>query len=36
LTDNDNDDDNTRTAGLSKQIIIKIGAKVMIAILMLV
>jgi len=30
LTDNDNDDDNTRTAGLSKQIIIKIGAKVMI------
>jgi len=26
----DNDDDNTRTAGLSKQITIKIGAKVMI------
>jgi len=30
LIDNDNDDDNTRTAGLSKQIIIKIGVKVMI------
>jgi len=30
LVDNDNDDDNTRTAGLSKQIIIKIGGKVII------
>jgi len=28
LTDNDND--NTRTAGLSKQIVTKIGARVMI------
>jgi len=30
LTDNDDDDDNIRTAGLSKQITIKIGAKIMI------